>query len=144
MNMTSVAYLPVAIPGPQPNVDDQAFWEYCQQRELRFQRCSSCGRFRHPPAPVCAHCRSFTSEWVRAPEQGVVFSFTIVHHPAHPAMAESVPYNIVIVDFPECGHARLVSNLIDAAPEEIHIGMAVALTWETAGNGMLVPRFKKR
>ncbi len=142
--MTSAAYLPGAIPGPQPNVDDQAFWHYCQQRELRFQRCGSCGRFRHPPAPVCAHCRSFTSEWIPAPEQGVVFSFTIVHHPAHPAMAESVPYNIVIVAFPECGHARLVSNLIDAVPEEIRIGMEVVLTWETAGNGMLVPRFKKR
>jgi uncharacterized OB-fold protein len=82
-------------------------------------------------------------EWVRAPETGVVFSFTIVHHPAHPAVAPSIPYNIVIVDFPECGHARLVSNLINAAPEEVRIGMNVALVWESAGNGLLVPRFKK-
>ena len=48
-------------------------------------------------------------------------------------MADAVPYNIVIVDFPECGHARLVSNLIDATPEEIHIGMEVSLLWEAAG-----------
>jgi len=26
--------------------------------------------------------------------------------------------------------------------EEIHIGMRVALVWETTGNGMIVPRFK--
>ncbi len=142
--MTTSAYLPEAVPGPQLNVDDQAFWSYCQQRELRFQRCSSCGRFRHPPGPACSQCLSFTSEWVRTPEQGVVFSFTIVHHPAHPAVTDVVPYNIVIVDFPECGHARLVSNLIDATPEEIHIGMKATLVWETAGNGLLVPRFRKR
>jgi uncharacterized protein len=97
-----------------------------------------------PSRPGVCSLPFIYSEWTPAPEQGVVFSFTIVHHPAHPAMAESVPYNIVIVDFPECGHARLVSNLIDAAPEEIRIGMEVALTWETAGNGMLAPRFKKR
>jgi hypothetical protein len=139
-----MAYLPAEIPGPQPTVDDQPFWDYCQQRELRFQRCLSCRRFHHPPAPVCSHCRSFNSEWVRAPETGVVFSFTIVHHPAHPAMTNVVPYNIVVIDFPECDHVRLVSNLVDAAPDEIHIGMKVTLVWEIAGNGMLVPRFKRR
>lgn len=139
-----MTYLPNEIPGPQPTIDDEAFWDYCQQRELRFQRCTSCERFRHPPAPVCASCRSFELEWVRAPETGVVFSFTIVHHPAHPAVASITPYNIVIVDFPECGHARLVSNLINATPEEVWIGMNVTLVWETAGNGLLVPRFKKQ
>jgi uncharacterized OB-fold protein len=81
---------------------------------------------------------------VRAPEHGVVFSFTIVHHPAHPGVADIVPYNVVVVDFPECGHARLVSNVVDATPEEIAIGMEVALVWETAGNGVLIPRFRKR
>lgn len=138
-----MAYLPAEVSGPQPTIDDRQFWEFCQQRELRFQRCAACGRFRHPPAPVCSQCRSFESEWVRAPETGEVFSFTIVHHPAHPAMKDRLPYNIVIVDFPECGHARLVSNLIDVEPEEVRIGMPVSLVWETAGNGLTVPRFKK-
>ena len=115
-----------------------------RRRELRFQRCAACHRFRHPPTPVCSQCRSFESEWVRAPEAGVVFSFTIVHHATHPAVSAVTPYNIVIVDFPACDHTRLVSNLIDATPEEIRIGMPVALVWETAGNGRVVPRFKKR
>jgi uncharacterized OB-fold protein len=79
-----------------------------------------------------------------APETGVVFSFTIVHHPAHPAMKTVVPYNIVVVDFPAYDHVRLVSNLIDVLPQEIRIGMEVSLTWETAGNGMLVPRFIRK
>ena len=137
-----MAYLPNEVPGPRPREHDKTFWDFCQQQELRFQRCLACRRFRHPPAPVCQHCRSFESEWIRAPESGEVFSFTIVHHPAHPAVTSVTPYNVIIVDFPECDHVRLVSNLIDATPEEIHIGMRVALVWETTGNGMIVPRFK--
>jgi len=139
-----MAYLPSEISGPMPTVDDQLFWDYCQRRELRFQRCASCFRFRHPPGPACARCRSFTSEWVRAPESGMVFSYTIVHHPLHPAVTTTVPYNVVIVDFPECDHVRLVSNIIDIVPEQVCIGMEVSLTWETAGNGMLVPRFRRK
>jgi uncharacterized protein len=81
---------------------------------------------------------------VRAPETGVVFSFTIVHHPAHPAIKAVVPYNIVVVDFPAYDHVRLVSNLIDVPPQEIRIGMEVVLAWETAGNDMVVPRFRRK
>jgi len=81
---------------------------------------------------------------VRASETGVVFSLTIVHHDAPPAVSAVTPYNVVIVDFPECDHTRLVSNLIDATPEEIRIGLPVMLVWETAGNDMIVPRFKKK
>lgn len=139
-----MAYLPNEISGPLPNDADKMFWHYCQQRELRFQQCGSCRRFRHPPTPVCPHCQSFSNEWVVAPETGVVFSFTIVHHPAHPAMKAVVPYNIVVVDFPAYDHVRLVSNVIDVPTQEIRIGMEVAVTWETAGNGMLVPRFMRK
>ena len=138
-----MAYLPDEIPGPEPHVADQQFWDYCQQRELRFQRCVSCQRFRHPPTPLCPSCRSFESEWIQAPDTGVVFSFTIVHHPLHPAMKTVVPYNVAIIDFPECDHVRLISNVIDTAPEEMCIGMPVSLVWETAGNGLLVPRFRR-
>ncbi len=139
-----MSYLPHEVFGPQPNVDDRVFWDYCKQRELRFQRCSSCHRFRHPPGPVCSACRSFESEWVQAPDSGVVFSFTIVHHPAHPAVASAIPYNVVVVDFPELGHSRLISNVIDATPEQIHIGMPVTLVWEDSSTGIPLPRFKRK
>ncbi len=139
-----MSYFLEQIAGPQPGVDDQAFWNYCCQHELRFQRCAKCHRFRHPPGPLCSACRSFELEWIRAPETGVVFSFTIVHHSAHPAVAAVIPYNIVVVDFPECGHARLVSNVVDATAEEIHIGMKVSLVWETSSTGIPLPRFKRK
>lgn len=68
----------------------------------------------------------------------------IVHHPAHSAMKTVVPYNIVVVDFPTYDHVRLVSNLIDVPSQDIRIDLDVEVTWETAGNDVLVPRFKRR
>ena len=79
-----------------------------------------------------------------APDTGIVFSFTVVRHPAHLSMKSIVPYNVAIVDFLEYSHVRLVSNVIDATPKEIQIGMAVSLVWETSGDDMLVPRFRKK
>lgn len=138
-----MAYLPSEIPGPEPTIDDAPFWRYCDARELRFQRCADCSRFRHPPAPACPHCQSLASEWVKAPEQGELFSFTVVHHPAHPAISPVLPYNVAIVAFPECDGLHLISNIVDVRPEELTIGMRVGLTWETAGNGHTVPRFRR-
>lgn len=136
-----MAYLPDAVPGPTPGIEDKPFWDYCQQRELRFQRCAGCGRFRHPPGPACPHCRSMECEWAPAPEAAEVFSYTIVHYPAFAGVRDSLPYNVVIAIFRDCDDVRLISNVIDAEPQEIHIGMALRLTWECAGNGLLVPRF---
>ena len=136
-----MAYLPDGVPGPEPTIDDRPFWDACQARELRFQRCAACGLFRHPPTPACARCKSLRSEWVRAADEAELFSFTVVHHPAHDAVAASVPYNIAIVLFRSFDGVRLVSNVVDCAPDALRIGMRLSLVWEAAGNGTLVPRF---
>jgi len=137
-----VAYLPDAVPGPEPTIDDRPFWDACQARELRFQRCTACGRFRHPPTPACARCKSPGADWVRAADEAELFSFTVVHHPAHDAVAASVPYNVAIVLFRSFDDVRLVSNVVDCPPDALRIGMRLSLVWETAGNGLLVPRFR--
>jgi uncharacterized OB-fold protein len=138
----NVTYLPVA--GPSPELDDKPFWDACRRHELRFQRCSACGRFRHPPSPVCARCYSTASEWVLSSGTGRVFSYTIVHHPVSKALRERVPYNVVVVEFPECGGVRLISNIVNLQPWEIRTGLSVSVTWETADNGISLPRFSGR
>ena len=62
-----MSYLPQGVPPPQPNPDDQPYWDACARRELRFQRCTNCGRFRHPPMPLCAVCASGKTEWAAVP-----------------------------------------------------------------------------
>jgi uncharacterized OB-fold protein len=139
-----MSYLPDAMPGPEPTIDDKPFWDFCKAGELRFQRCTQCGRFRHPPGPTCPRCHSFTSEWVRAPDEAELFSFTIVHYSAMPQITPALPYNVAIVRFPSCDDVRIVSNVVEANRDKLRIGMPLSLVFETASNGMRLPRFRPK
>ena len=76
-------------------------------------------RVRQPPSPGCPWCGSPRSDWPLLSGRGRVFSYTIVHHPATPDLARSVPYNVVVVEPDDAPAVRLISNLLDAAPEEV-------------------------
>jgi uncharacterized OB-fold protein len=135
-------YLPESIPGPIPDLHDAPFWENCSQRRLTFQRCADCRRFRHPPTPLCPWCQSRRIEWAAAPARGRVFTWTTIHYAADPSVAGVLPYNVTIVEFPECDGVRLVTNVIDAEPGGFRVGMPVELVWEDGG-GAVLPRFRK-
>jgi uncharacterized OB-fold protein len=63
--------------------------------------------------PVCPGCQSTEIEWVPVSGDGTVFSYTVVHHPVHPALRDAVPYNVAVVLLDGAGDVRLVSNVID-------------------------------
>jgi len=91
--------------------------------------------------PACPRCRSVVCEWIQAPDLAHLFSYTVVHHPVSDLIRERVPYNIAIVQFTGIEGVRLVSNIVDLAPENIRIGMELRLLWEVADNGIPLPRF---
>lgn len=142
--MTMSSYLPDlgAIAAPQLT-EHLRFWAYCAQRELRFQCCEACGRWRHPPAPVCPQCASPAAEWKLAPPRAQLFSYTVVHHAPAPALRDYVPYNIAIVDFPDLIDIRIVSNVIDVPPAELRIGMPLRLVWQEQAPGRVLPLFAR-
>lgn len=139
-----MAYLPEGTPLPEPVDRDEAhFYEWCNRRELRIQRCGACGHFRHPPGPACPRCRSMEIDWVQVTGEGEVFTHMVAHHPVHAALKEAVPYNVVLVRLDGAGDVRLVSNLVDAGPDEPRIGMRVSLAWDEVAPGRFLPRFRK-
>jgi uncharacterized OB-fold protein len=137
------SYLPADIPTPVPNDDDAAFWASCNQQRLVFQQCPQCKTVVHPPQSVCPGCRCMERGWVDAPVQAVVFSFTWVHTAAHPAMKQSLPYNVVVVEFPQLPGVRMVSNVVDTEVGELRIGDALRLHWEQGWEGQMLPRFRR-
>lgn len=137
-----MSYLPDDFPVPPPTRDEQPFWDFCAQRELRIQQCTDCGRFRHTPQPVCPACRSFAFRWTPVTGDGTVYSYTVVHHATSDALAQAVPYNVAVVMLDGAGAVRLVSNIVDAAPGDMRIGMRVQLCWEEA-QGRMLPRFRR-
>jgi len=79
--------------------------------------------------------------WRQVSGSGTIFSYTIAHHPVHPALKTSTPYNIVVVMLDGASDVRLVSNIIGAQPEQIRIGAPVELCWDEIDKGMFLPRF---
>jgi len=54
-----------------------------------------------------------------------------------------VPYNVALIEFDDAPGVRLVSNVIDAAADELEVGMPVQVEWQTTGAGTTLPRFVK-
>ena len=135
--------LPLELQTIHPDLHTRPFWDACRRRELRLQRCTGCGRFRHPPLPGCPYCASTSVEWALLAGRGRVFSYTIVHHPAMPSLKDSVPYNVVVVELDGAPDARLISNLVDVPPEELQVGMPVELVWDEVAPDVVLPRFRR-
>src|SRR5574340_1095193 len=109
------ASAPYTKPLPLLRGRTKEFYEFCKQHELRFQRCTRCGKWRHVPRDMCAACGSWEWDWARASGRGQVFTWTIVRRPMHPAFKDEGVYAPVVIQLEE--GVRLVSWLTDCAPE---------------------------
>lgn len=138
-----MTYLPEGMPTPMPTLDDAAFWRACQEQRLVIRHCEQCQQFFHPPMPNCPRCSANKLSWKPVSGRGTVYSYTVGHHPVHPALKGHGPYNVVVVLLDDADDVRLISNLIDVAPEDLAIGMPVEVMFEAAGDGTLLPRFRR-
>jgi uncharacterized OB-fold protein len=138
--MTPTPYLPAEMARVDSDDTNRGFYDACRAHQLTIQHCRQCGQFQHPPRALCSKCHSFDLEWAPVSGGGTVFSYTIVHHPIGP-VADRVPYNIVTVELEGTGGARLISNVIDASPDEVEIGMPVEVSWDDVAGELTLPRF---
>ena len=131
-------------PIPHPTGDTQPFWDFCKKHELRFQKCSSCGTFRHYPRPLCAECGSLDFEWVAVGPKGSVHSWVTAHRAFHPAFADEVPLPIVIIDVDEAPGVRMMGNFNDGTgADEVKMGMPVKIVFEDITEEYTLPKFAK-
>jgi uncharacterized OB-fold protein len=142
MTVSDSTYLPPEIAACFPDQFTREYWERTARGELAFQRCAHCTTFRQPPGPICPNCNSFATEWVPVAGRGTVYTYTVVTHAVHPALADTVPFNVVLVEFPDAPGVRLVTNLVDVAPEELTMGMEVEVVYERTP-AMTLPRVRR-
>lgn len=117
------------------------FYQHCQRSELRFQRCTSCGAWRHVPRHKCGACSSWEWEWARSSGRGQVFSWTVVSRPMHPDFVEEVPYAPAIIEMEE--GVRLVSWVVDCPPDELSKGMPVQVFFDAVSDEVTLPKFRR-
>ena len=136
--MTQAAYVK-----PLPLTEGLAkeFYDWCKQRELRFQRCTGCSSWRHVPREMCAECGSWEWEWATSSGRGRVFTWTVVARAMHPAFQDDAPYASVVVEMDE--GVRLVSNVIDYPLDELEIGMPVEVVFEDVTPEITLPKFRR-
>jgi uncharacterized OB-fold protein len=128
----------VVRPAPIVTDDSATFWDAAATGCLVAQRCADCGRFRHPPRPMCPECRSLDVESVELSGRGVVYSYAVLHHPQNPLF--EYPVLIVLVDLDE--GIRLLSNLTDIGVGNVRIGMPVEVHFAPTTHDMAVPQFR--
>lgn len=117
------------------------FYDWCQKRELRFQRCQQCGAWRHPPRPMCASCHSLQWEWAPTQGKGKVYCWTTVHQALDPAFAEAAPYAAVVVELDE--GPRLTTWVTGVSPDELYIGMPVEVWFDKVTGEVTLPKFER-
>jgi uncharacterized OB-fold protein len=120
--------------------DETRFWyEGAEAGELRVQACADCGRLRHPPAPMCAACRSTNRTWVVSSGRGEVYSWVTHHHP--PVRGMETPFVVVLVALDE--GIRVVGNLLDGPGADFDIGTPVEVCFEAdPGDDRVLPQWR--
>ncbi len=138
---------------PAPDEEAAPFFEYAEAGELRIQACSTCGRLRHPPRPMCPYCQSTERQWKVMSGRGRIWSYIVPHPPLLAAYAAVAPYNVILVELEDAPTIRFVGNLVtgpDGALDEIDpativIGEPVEVTFgrlvRDDGSSVLVLRW---
>lgn len=108
----------------------QTYWDGVATGQLRAQRCTACGVLRHYPRLLCSACYSENVEWIELTGLGKIHSWTVAHHPYHPAFTTEVPYTLVLVDLDE--GVRALGRWDGETPT---IGLAVSGEFVTRDGG---------
>jgi 3-oxo-4,17-pregnadiene-20-carboxyl-CoA hydratase alpha subunit len=125
-------------PRPALTLDNKWWFDAAADHRLMIQRCSQCQTLRHPPRPRCDQCGSYEWNALEASGKGTVYSFVVAHYPQVPAFDYPLP--IALIDLEE--GTRLVADLVDVAPEDVKVGMAVAVVWQDHDDELTLPGFK--
>ena len=114
---------------PIPEVDSLNR-DFFTAGKLVVQECAACGTLQHPPDHACHSCQAieFTSRETNG--RGTIYSYIVVHNPPAPALADAVPYAVVLVSLDEHPQIRIIGNVLNRKSDEIEIGQAVRATFE--------------
>ena len=108
---------------------DPEYWDGQSARVL-VQQCNTCDRPQFGPEWVCHRCHSFDMGWKPVEGNGRVYSWERVWHPVHPALQDSCPYLVVLVELPNHENVRMVGNLVGDPMQTVEIGAEVRPVFE--------------
>lgn len=125
-------YLPPGLPAPIAEPSDlyAPYWQSARNEKLSVQRNPATGSYQWPPQWIAHDTHTFELEWIDVEPKGVIYSWTRVWHPVHPALKDAGPYIIVIVELRHAGGVRMLGNLLGDPRQEVEIGAEVEAVFE--------------
>jgi uncharacterized protein len=125
-------YLPAGLPAPATEADPlfAPYWNGAREEKLNVQRNPATGAYQWPAQWISHDTQSFDLEWVEVAPKGVIYSWTRIWHPVHPALKDAGPYIVVIVELPHAGGIRMLGNLLGDPMQDVQIGAKVEAAFE--------------
>lgn len=112
-----------------PGLDD-ANRDFFTSGKIVVRECSDCKTIQHPPEDLCHECGGYEFHSREVAGTGTIYSHTVIRHPVHPDLVDRVPYTVVLVSLDELPAVRITGNLLEVAPADVRIGLAVRAVWE--------------
>lgn len=113
MDMTMATSAPEIL-GPEGK-----FWAFLRSGKLMIQRSRSTGEYVFYPRLIAPGSGTDDLEFVEVGGFGTIYSTTVMRRPAK----HGGDYNACVVDLDE--GVRMLSRVVECAPDEVHIGMRV-------------------
>ena len=109
------------------------FWEYCDKKEFRLQKCDRCGAVQFPPSPACPECLSLEMTWTSMKGTGTIVSHTTFIRQYYPECPP--PWQCILVELDE-GPSFVTNPRDQNVPEaELKSGTRVKVTFVDAEDG---------
>ena len=103
---------------------------------MLYQECPACGHRQFYPRAMCTACAASPSG-ARRRGVGTVHTFTVIRQNWAEPFRALVPYVVAIVELEE--GPRMMTNITDCAPDDVHIGMPVEAYAIAVEDGLGVP-----
>ncbi len=116
-------------PGTELGPEGQ-FWAYLRSGKLMIQRSRSSGEYVFYPRLIAPRSGADDLEFVEVTGRGTIYATTTMRRPAK----HGGDYNVCAVDLDE--GVRMLSRVIDCAPDAVHIGMRVQAALEPVDFGI--------
>lgn len=125
-------------PVPHPTTLSRPFWDACNRRVLKVQRCEACGTHVFIPQVFCSRCLGTDLVWVESRGEGAVVSYTVIWRAQTPAF--DAPYVVAIVQLDE-GY-EMLTNIVDLEPTDVSIGARVRIKFVEITSDATLPCFE--
>lgn len=125
--------------------DSAAHFRGRLERRLLIHRCDDCGRWHHPPRPMCPTCWSWNVTPTEVSGRGTIHLLMTLHQgPPAPGVDYADGHPVVTVELEEQSALRFTSTVTaDFPAARVAIGTPVELDWVDR-DGTPTPVFRLR